>query len=51
MGLQIVRVKTRRGWVVLASDASHFYENMEAAAPFPIVFNVGDMVRGWERGA
>ena len=49
MGLQIVRVKTRRGWVVLASDASHFYENMDAAAPFPIVFNVGDMVRGWER--
>lgn len=49
MGLQIVRVRTARGWVVLASDASHFYENMEAGAPFPIVFNVGDMVRGWER--
>ncbi len=48
MGLQVVRVRTRRGWVVLASDASHFYENMEAAAPFPIVFNVGDMVQGWE---
>lgn len=48
MGLQVVRVRTRRGWVVLASDASHFYENMEAAAPFPIVYNLGDMVRGWE---
>jgi glyoxylase-like metal-dependent hydrolase (beta-lactamase superfamily II) len=48
MGLQVVRVRTRRGWVVLASDASHFYENMEAQAPFPIVFSLGDMVRAWE---
>ena len=49
MGLQVVRVRTRRGWVVVASDASHFYENMEAGAPFPIVFNVADMVQGWAR--
>ncbi len=48
-GLQIVRVHTRRGWVVLASDASHYYENMEAEAPYPIVFHVGDMVAGWEK--
>lgn len=48
MGLQVVRVRTRRGWVVLASDACHFYENMEAQAPFPIVYNLGDMVCGWE---
>ena len=38
MGLQVVRVATRRGWVVLASDASHFYANMEQTRPFPIVF-------------
>ena len=49
MGLQCVRVRTRRGWVVLASDASHFYENMEAVAPFPIVYNVGDMIAGYAR--
>jgi glyoxylase-like metal-dependent hydrolase (beta-lactamase superfamily II) len=49
MGLQIVRVATRRGWVVLASDASHFYANMEQGRPFPIVYNVGDMVDGWRR--
>ncbi len=49
MGLQIVRVRTRRGWVVVASDASHFYENMEAVSPFPIVYNVGDMIRGYDR--
>ena len=35
---------TKRGWVVLASDASHFYDNVEAMAPFPIVYNVGDML-------
>lgn len=49
MGLQIVRVATRRGWVVLASDASHYYANMEQGRPFPIVYNVGDMVEGWRR--
>ncbi|MBF0279130.1 MAG: N-acyl homoserine lactonase family protein [SAR324 cluster bacterium] len=49
MGIQSVRVFTRRGWVVLASDAAHFYENMEKAAPFPIVYNVADMVEGFDR--
>ena len=28
MGLQAVRVHTARGWVVLASDASHYYDNI-----------------------
>jgi glyoxylase-like metal-dependent hydrolase (beta-lactamase superfamily II) len=49
MGLQVVRVATRRGWLVLASDASHFYANMEQARPFPIVWSVADMVDGYER--
>ena len=49
MGMQAVRVATRRGWVVLASDASHFYANMEQTRPFPIVFSVPDMVAGYER--
>lgn len=49
MGLQSVRVKTRRGWLVLASDACHFYENMEATSPFPIVYNVADMVQGFDK--
>ncbi len=44
MGMQSVRVLTQRGWVVLASDASHFYDNHEGLAPFPIVCNVGDML-------
>ena len=49
MGLQVVRVSTRRGQVVLASDASHFYVNMEQVRPFPIVFSVADMVEGYRR--
>ena len=49
MGLQVVRVSTRRGWVVLASDASHFYANMEESRPFPIVWSVADMVQGYGR--
>jgi glyoxylase-like metal-dependent hydrolase (beta-lactamase superfamily II) len=49
MGLQAVRVATRRGAVVLASDASHFYANMEQARPFPIVWSVADMVDGYRR--
>jgi glyoxylase-like metal-dependent hydrolase (beta-lactamase superfamily II) len=47
MGLQIVRVWTRRGWVVLASDASHLYANMNQGRPFPIVYNVGEMMEAY----
>jgi len=48
-GLQAVRVHTARGWLVLASDASHYYDNLEMDAPFPVVFNVGDMLDGYRR--
>ncbi|MEM7253543.1 MAG: N-acyl homoserine lactonase family protein [Pseudomonadota bacterium] len=47
MGIQSVRVKTERGWLVVASDAAHFYENMETDSPFPIVYNVADMIDGF----
>ena len=33
-GMQFVRVHTSRGWVVLASDVTHYYENMETGRPF-----------------
>ncbi|MBU3652827.1 MAG: N-acyl homoserine lactonase family protein [Limnohabitans sp.] len=46
-GLQAVRVKTARGWVVLASDASHYYEHMGNKRFFSIAFNVGDMLDGY----
>lgn len=48
-GLQVVRVRTRRGNLVLASDATHYYANMDESRPFPIVYNVGDMIDGWRR--
>ena len=46
-GMQSVRVKTKRGCVVLASDACHFYENAQGQKPFPVVYNVADMMDGW----
>jgi glyoxylase-like metal-dependent hydrolase (beta-lactamase superfamily II) len=47
-GMQVVRVETERGAMVLASDATHYYENLEAARPFPVVFDVGAMIEGWD---
>jgi len=46
-GLQVVRIHTRRGWVVLASDASHLYANMERNNPYPIVFREDQMLEGY----
>jgi len=46
-GLQCVRVMTQRGWVVLASDASHYYEHMETGRCFPTIFHVGDTLEGY----
>lgn len=48
-GLQVVRVATGRGQVVLGSDAAHFYANMERNVPFPVVENVGAALAGMER--
>lgn len=47
-GLQMVRVLTRRGWVVLGSDASHFYANFEQRRPFPVLDSAADMLAGYE---
>jgi len=45
-GLQAVRVWTRRGWLVLASDAAHLYANIDEGRPFPIVHDVAAMLEG-----
>ncbi len=42
-GLQVVRVKTGRGNVVLASDATHFYANIEGDRPYSIVSDLSQM--------
>ena len=46
-GLQAVRVRTEAGWLVLASDATHFYENYLTGKPFPIVADVAEMLDGF----
>lgn len=43
-GQEIVRVRTKRGWVVLASDALHYYEEYERGIPFAVAFNLSDMI-------
>ncbi|MDP9477879.1 MAG: N-acyl homoserine lactonase family protein [Actinomycetota bacterium] len=42
-GLQMVRVRTARGMVVLASDAAHFYRNIDEDRPFSIVTDLTRM--------
>ena len=48
-GLQCVRVRTEAGWMVLASDAAHYYENVFARKPFPIVVDLQNMLDGFDR--
>jgi glyoxylase-like metal-dependent hydrolase (beta-lactamase superfamily II) len=46
-GSQVVRIWTARGWVVLASDASHLYVNIREGAPFPSVYRTDEMMDGY----
>jgi hypothetical protein len=48
-GLQCVRVATATGPVVLASDASHFYENFEKGKVFPTTVDIADVLAGYTR--
>lgn len=47
MGLQCVRVKTRRGYVVLAADATHLYAHITEGRVFPITYNVAEVLEGY----
>src|SRR5262249_464316 len=47
-GLQSVRVKTRRGQVVLAADAAHLYAHLDSGRIFPITYNVAEVAEGYE---
>src|SRR5262245_7879764 len=44
-GMQVVRVNTARGWVVLGSDTAHFYANLEPDRPFPIFDDLATYVQ------
>ena len=48
-GLQCVRVATADGPVVLASDASHYYENFEKGKIFPVTVDIADVLSGYQR--
>jgi glyoxylase-like metal-dependent hydrolase (beta-lactamase superfamily II) len=48
-GTQIVTVQTARGEVVLASDASHFYRNIERRDPVQIITNLPQMLMAFEK--
>lgn len=48
-GLMSVSVSTKRGLVVLASDAAHFYANITKGNPFPIVADVPENCESHER--
>ena len=46
-GLQSVRVKTRRGYVVLAADAVHLYTHIDGGRVFPVTYNLAEVVEGY----
>ncbi len=48
-GMMVVRAHTRRGWMVLASDATHFYENLTANRPFPYFCDLRGVYAGFRR--
>ena len=48
-GLQVVRVRTEGGWVVLGSDATHYRENLEQDRPFAIVHTLPLMYDAFDR--
>jgi hypothetical protein len=41
-------VKTRRGPIVLASDTAHLYAHVEQGRVFPITYNVGEVLEGYD---
>lgn len=48
-GLQIASIATARGNVVVASDALHYYENLDLRNPFPGIVNVAEMMDGYDK--
>jgi len=48
-GMQVVKVVTDDGPVVLAADASHFYENIEEDKPYAILTDLLEMYAAFDR--
>ena len=47
-GLQCVRVMTTRGAVVLASDCCHLYPHYLEDRVYPVTYNVGEVLEGYQ---
>jgi glyoxylase-like metal-dependent hydrolase (beta-lactamase superfamily II) len=47
-GLQVVQVNTEKGSVVLASDATHFFANIEEDRPFSVVTDLRQMYSAFD---
>jgi glyoxylase-like metal-dependent hydrolase (beta-lactamase superfamily II) len=48
-GIQIVSVQTRHGRAVVASDASHYYHNIEKNVPFMVLHDLPRMYQAFDR--
>ncbi|MGQ4810382.1 N-acyl homoserine lactonase [Candidatus Entotheonellaceae bacterium PAL068K] len=48
-GMQIISVETKEGRAVVASDASHYYHNIEKNVPFMVLHDIPGMYRAFER--
>ena len=48
-GMQIITVQTKEGRAVVASDASHYYHNIEKNVPFLTLHDIPGMYYGFQR--
>lgn len=48
-GMQCVRVAAETGFVVLASDATHLYENFERRKPFSVTVDLAETLKSYSR--
>jgi len=48
-GQLALRVHTKRGWILLASDAVHLYEEVESERPFSIFYDLKVMIDGYRK--
>jgi glyoxylase-like metal-dependent hydrolase (beta-lactamase superfamily II) len=47
-GIQVVRVNTKKGHVVMASDASHLFRNVEENTPASLITNLPEMFSAFD---
>ncbi|WP_159998973.1 N-acyl homoserine lactonase family protein [Roseomonas sp. 18066] len=48
-GLQFLRIRTRRGWMVLAGDTVPLRDHLARRLPFPTLYHVGDALAGFDK--